>query len=132
LIIVGVFVLLANPATEQQPYLPLLILVFLLGLGVLGLLALPLRGRMLEVAYTERMLNLQKEYLENVNKAADKQIAYGMSVRRESVAPLTRLIEAQTTIQTDQLNQLQAAQQEMTAVEAELTAMGKSLFGLRG
>lgn len=126
LIIIGVFALIAD--TENT----LLILVFLLVLGLVGFLALPLRGRMLERAYTDRMLMLQKQYIENVDKAADKQITYGMNVRREAIAPLTRLIEAQTTIQTEQLNKLQAAQQEMTAIETELTTMGKGLFGLRG
>jgi hypothetical protein len=42
-------------------------------------------------------------------------------------------VEAQTSVQAEQLRSLQNAQQEIVKIEGELTAMGKpSLFGLRG
>ena len=75
---------------------------------------------------------LQARYIEALNTAADKQIAYGMQLRREAIAPLTRLIEAQTEIHTDQLKRLQAAGQEITKIEADLAAMGKpSVLGVQ-
>lgn len=106
---------------EQLP----VVLILTLGLMLLGVLALPLRGRALEAAYTRRMLALQAQYVETVTKAADRQIAYGMQLRRDAIAPLTRLIEAQTQIQTEQLKRLQAAEREMVSIETALTAMGK-------
>jgi GTP-binding protein EngB required for normal cell division len=108
-------------------------LLVLLLLGMLGMLALPLVGRILEVGYTNRMLKLQARYIETLTKAADKQIEYGMSLRREVVAPLTRLVEAQTQLQTEQMNRLQALDQEMVSIESELSRLGRrSVLGIRG
>ncbi|MCZ2097317.1 MAG: hypothetical protein LC121_13860, partial [Anaerolineae bacterium] len=70
--------------------------------------------------------------LEALNAGADKQIAYGMQLRREAIAPLTRLIEAQTEIHTDQLKRLQVAGQEIVKIESDLAAMGKpSVLGVK-
>ncbi len=108
-------------------------LLLLLAAALLGFLILPLRGRMLENSYTARMLGLQARYIEVLRKAADKQVEYSMNLRRQVVQPLTRLVEAQTQIQTEQLNRLQQAQQEMTKIEADLAALGKPrLVGMRG
>jgi len=123
LLLFGFFFLQVLPP-EQAP----VVLVLVLGLMLLGLAALPLRGRALEAAYTRRMLVLQAQYVEAVSKAAEQQIAYGMRLRREAIAPLTRLIEAQTQIQTEQLTRLQAAEREMVNIETALTAMGKRSF----
>ncbi len=131
-LIIGIFALALVQPPPGQELLPFIMIIFILAFALIGLLILPLRGRQLENAYTKRMLTLQGKYIEVINKAANKQITYGMNLRRESIAPLTRLIEAQTRIQTEQLNQLQGVQQEMTAIEAELTAMGKGFLGLRG
>ncbi|MBC7811776.1 MAG: hypothetical protein H7175_11545, partial [Burkholderiales bacterium] len=125
-ILLIVFGIAAINILGGQPAETLLIVVaVLIGLGILGLVFLPLRGRLLETAYTNRMLALQARYIEAISKAADKQIAYGMQLRRDVVSPLTRLIDAQTHTQTEQINQLQAAQQEMVAIEADLTSLGK-------
>ncbi|MGQ9888048.1 MAG: dynamin family protein [Aggregatilineales bacterium] len=123
LLLFGFFFLQVLPP-EQAP----VALVLVLGLMLLGLAALPLRGRALEAAYTRRMLALQAQYIKAVSKAAERQIAYGMQLRREAIAPLTRLIEAQTQIQTEQLTRLQAAEREMVNIEMALTAMGKRSF----
>jgi ribosome biogenesis GTPase A len=108
-------------------------LLILLAAGVLGFLILPLRGRMLENSYTTRMLGLQARYTELLSKAADRQVEYSMNLRRQVVQPLTRLVEAQTQIQTEQLTRLQETQQEMTRIEKDLAALGRSrLIGMRG
>lgn len=116
----AIFVIAWNPRTPEQPLLPLGVALVFLGLGLLGLLYLPLRGRMLATAYTNRLMKLQTRYLEALTKAADKQVAYGMELRRDAVLPLTRLIDAQTQIQQEQLGKLQAAGQEMVKIEGEL------------
>jgi len=108
-------------------------LVLILGLMLLGLLFVPLRGRMIENNYSGRMLALQNKYLEILSKGAEEQIAHGMKLREDATMPLTRLIEAQTETQAEQLSRLQAAQQEMTRLEGKLADMGKRriLAGLR-
>jgi small GTP-binding protein len=131
LVIFGVFMLLGGGNFwPDNSTTPLIVLVVLLGLGLFGLLFMPLRGRMVESAYTNRMLKLQSRYIEELSKAADKQVEYGMRLRRDAIQPLTRLIEAQTEIQTEQLRELQSAEQEMVSIEKALTALGKRrLFG---
>jgi hypothetical protein len=134
LIVFGIALLnIWGQVAQDQPQLPFILLILLLGLGLLGLVLMPIRGRFMENAYTNRMLALQARYIEAVTKAADKQVAYGLQLRRDAIAPLTRLVEAQTQIQTEQMTKLQAAEQEMVGIEAALTALGKrGLPGLRG
>ena len=117
---------LSQAVTDMQSLPVLLILV--LGLALLGLAFIPLRGRMVEAAYSKRMLGLQKQYVAAVNTAADKQQEYGMQLRRESIAPLTRLVEAQTTIQKGQLSKLEDAQKELASIKSALTSLGKKNF----
>jgi hypothetical protein len=107
--------------------LPLAIvsLIILLGAALLGFAALPLRGRAIHTSYVNRLLKLQARYTEILTKAADKQIEYGMQLRRETIAPLTRLVEAQARIHDEHLNKLQAAEQDINQIEAALNALGK-------
>lgn len=135
IIIVIIFLLAGGNRLFEagQPSWPFFALVILVAAGLLGLAFLPLRGRLLESAYTNRMLKLQARYIAELTKAADQQIEYGMRLRREVVLPLTRLIESQTHIQTEQLTRLQTAEQEIAAIEATLSNLGKRrLPGLRG
>ncbi len=103
-----------------------IVVIFILAFGLIGLLALPLAGRILETSYINRLLKVQADYIDTLTKAADQQIEYGMRLRRDIVAPLTRLVETQTQLQTDQLNNLQAIDQELVAIESELTRMRKT------
>lgn len=131
LLILVIFVAAWNPSTPEISALG--IVIALVVLMLVSLLYLPLRGRRLENSYTKRMLALQSKYIETLNRAADEQVEYGMRLRREAVAPLTRLIDAQTRIQTEQFTLLQDTGQAMTKIESELASMGKpSLLGLRG
>jgi GTP-binding protein EngB required for normal cell division len=116
---------------SSDPVLPVILLVVLLAFGMGGFLAMPLRGRLLEASYTNRLLSIQARYVETLSKAADKQVEYSMSVRRDIVLPLTRLVEAQVQLQTEQMNELQAIQGEMTKLEADLMKLGKrNLLGI--
>jgi GTP-binding protein EngB required for normal cell division len=105
--------------------LAVIFLIVLLGAALLGFVALPLRGRTIHTAYVNRLLKLQARYTEILTKAADKQIEYGMQLRRETIAPLTRLVEAQARIHDEQLTKLQGAEQDITQIEAALNALGK-------
>ena len=120
LLILAVFVLFLNPATPDQPLLTVGIVAFIFVVMLISLLYLPLRGRILATSYMNRLMKLQSRYLEALTKAADQQVAYGIQMRRDAVLPLTRLIEAQTQIQQEQLGKLQATGQEMLKLEAEL------------
>ncbi|MBL8156061.1 MAG: dynamin family protein [Anaerolineae bacterium] len=124
----------SNFLPPDQREIGLLLLIFLIGLGVLALLFMPLRGRLLESAYTNRMLKLQNKYIDTLTRSADKQIDYGLRLRRDAVLPLTRLIDAQTQIQTEQLSKLQSAMQEINSIETALASMGgkRWLPGVRG
>lgn len=120
-LVMGIFTLAVVTPPPDQPLLPIGIFLIFVGLALLGLAFLPLRGRMLATAYANRLTKLQNRYLEVLSKAADSQAAYGMQLRRDAVLPLTRLIDAQTQIQQEQLASLQAAGQEMIRIEAELS-----------
>ncbi|MCC6612032.1 MAG: dynamin family protein [Anaerolineae bacterium] len=119
--------------SDGQETLQLILFFVVLGAGIAGLALLPLRGRFLASAHANRIDKLQARYVDTIGKAAEKQIDYGMQLRRAAVAPLTRLVEAQTGIQGEQLRSLQEAQQEIVKIEGELSGLGRhSLLGLRG
>jgi len=115
-------------STGTDAPLTVIALVVLLGAGLMGFAAIPLRGRMIHTEYVNRLLKLQARYTELLSKAADKQIEYGMQLRRDTIAPLTRLVEAQATIQAEQLEQLQIAEKEISKIESDLNALGKRRF----
>lgn len=125
LMLVVLAILVFGGALDFSEPLSFGIVIFMLGLLLVGLLLMPVVGRILQTQHTNRMLKLQSAYIETLTKAADKQIEYGMRLRRDVVAPLTRLVEAQTQIQTEQLNKLLKLEQEMVSIEGELTRMSK-------
>ncbi len=130
LLLLGITIFLTGIA-GSSPESTLITLLVLFGLAVLGLLALPFTGRVMENRYTNRLLKIQAEYVQALTKAADQQLDYSMRLRRDAVAPLTRLVEAQTQIQTEQLTRLQHVEQEMAGIETDLNKLGRrSLFGI--
>lgn len=132
ILLIALIALWGNIALSSgQAATPIIALVVLLGFALLGLAIMPLRGRALANQRAARLEKLQTRYIDALSKAAGKQVSYGMQLRRDAVAPLTRLIEAQVNIQTEQLNQLQSAQNEMVNIESALTTMGKkNILGL--
>jgi hypothetical protein len=115
------FVLLAPIQTPDTPNLKATLILTLIILSIVGAGAYLMRGSTLSVSYGKRMKTAGVRYRDILERAAEKQIGYGMRLRQESVAPLTRLIDAQTGLLTDQLQQLQDAGKEMVAIEAALT-----------
>jgi len=133
LVILTLIVILVTGTIDFSQPSSLLVILLLFGLGVAGLLIMPISGRLLQAAHTNRMLKIQADYVEKLSKASDKQVEYGMQLRQNVVAPLTRLVETQTTLQNEQMTKLQNAQQQMTTIEADISKMGKrSFLGLRG
>jgi small GTP-binding protein len=98
-------------------------IVFLLGMLLLmlaGLLVMPLAGKLLERSYAARMRAVKDEYAQQLDKAAQEQIAYGKQMRLDAVAPFMRLVETQVS-QIDGLKtELEAHQQTITSLEKEL------------
>jgi hypothetical protein len=77
------------------------------------------------------MLALQKRYIDVLTDTANKQVNYSMQLRRDAIAPLTRLVESQTEVQKEQLKKLLEAEHELASIESSLTSLGKrSLLGL--
>ncbi|MEQ8677546.1 MAG: dynamin family protein [Aggregatilineales bacterium] len=131
LAIVGTLALLLGGGVNDGN--TLIILILLVSFGLIGVLLMPLMGRVLKTQHANRTLKIEARYIEALSKSADEQVKYGMKLRRDVVAPLTRLVESQTQIQTDQLNQLQQSQQEMVSIESDLVKIGsRNLFGIRG
>lgn len=129
LLILGVFALLALPPDPSGLFV---VLIVLIGAAILGLAFLPLRGQILASTYGKRMATLRDRYTDRLRRAAEKQIAYSVSLRHDTVAPLTRMIEGQTGLHSDQLKRLQATGQQIMKIEEQLAAIGKSsLFGLK-
>lgn len=133
LIVVVLFILLVSVwGTIEPQSTAFIVLVILFSLGLLGFVFMPLRGRMIHTAYTNRLLKLRQRYLDVVTRASDQQIEYAMRLRREAIAPLTRLVEAQALIQDQQMTALKTSEQSIARLESEINALGKrSFLGLK-
>lgn len=105
--------------------LRLLITLILPLSAILGFFVLPIRGRIVYTQFANRLNSLSQQYQNTVSTAADKQIDYGIQLRRDTISPLTRLIEAQTAIHSDQLEKLRASEQVIVSIESDLNSLGK-------
>lgn len=127
-LLIALFGLWSGFAAGDTALTPWILLVLVLSMGLAGFLFMPVRGRMIHTQYANRLHALSDEYTNNIKQAAYKQIDYGMQLRRETIAPLTRLIESQAHIQDEQLDRLQTAEQRIVDIEGELNALGKRKF----
>ena len=127
LIVVILIVALFNVwgALDADGPISLILLIVLLAASLLGFAMIPLRGRMIHTSYTNRLMKLQGRYTELLSNAADRQIDYGMQLRRDTIAPLMRLVEAQSAIQDEQLTLLNRTEQSIGKIEAGLNSLGK-------
>lgn len=100
--------------------------IFFLGLALLGLLLMPVRGWYLQRSYRQRMKDLQSRYDEKLDRAARQQLEYGTQLRRDVVAPFTRLIETQTEINDNLKSELERHDQKITSIQHSLSALLKS------
>lgn len=114
---------LVNSWTDMP--LSIILLIVLLACGLVGFIVLPLRGRIIHTEYVNRLLKLQAKYTQVLTTAADKQIEYGMQLRREAIVPVTRLIESQAQIQDQQLARLRQAEMDISSIESALNTLGK-------
>ncbi|MCU0511130.1 MAG: dynamin family protein [Anaerolineae bacterium] len=107
---------------------PIIALILLLSGVMLGFILLPLRGRIMANGYAARLAKVKADYIDLLTRAADRQIEYSMKLRRDAIAPLTRLVEAQVAIQDEQLNKLKTSETAITRIETDLNAFGKRKF----
>lgn len=112
-------------AGMEDSGLRLLILMVLPLSAILGFLMLPIRGRMIHAKFANRLNTLSQQYQNTISTAADKQIDYGIQLRKDAISPLTRLIEAQTSIHDEQLEKLRASEQVIVSIESDLNSLGK-------
>lgn len=117
----------ANDALANSSELPLdwIVLGAIVFGMVMAVIGVPLRGQFAHTAYANALLKQQTQYIDLLTKASDLHIDYAMQMRRESISPLTRLIEAQTDIQAKQFAQLKAAEQTLTKLDSDLNALGR-------
>lgn len=100
-------------------------LVIILGLALVGLAMLPVRGWLLQRDYTHRLGEIESRYKEILGRSAREQIGYGTQLRRDVTAPFTRLIQTQIEL-TDQLKrELQSHEQGIVGLQHSLSALLK-------
>jgi GTP-binding protein EngB required for normal cell division len=104
---------------------PVVLLVLILTASLLGFALLPLRGRMIHTRYANRLLKLNNRHAELLTQACDQQIEYSMKLRRDAIAPLTRLVTSQANIHDEQLKFLKKAERDIQTIETSLNALGK-------
>jgi GTPase SAR1 family protein len=96
--------------------------VFAVGIGmvILGLALVPLRGWFLRKNYERRLRHQRDEYLEILRRAAQEMTAHGVQLRRDSTAPFTRLVESQNELLEELRVDLLARQQTLTRIQGGL------------
>ncbi len=109
----------------EDGVLRLLIMLVIPLVAIMGFLMMPIRGRMIHKQYVERLNMLSEQYQKTIHTAADKQIDYGIQLRKDAIAPLTRLINAQTSIHDDHLESLRSSEQVIVSIESDLNSLGK-------
>jgi len=99
--------------------------ILVLVLFILGMALLPLRGSLLQYQYRRQMQTLQRQYMNTLHRAAEKQITYGTQLRQDVVEPFTRLITTQSE-QLDELKlKLETHQQQIIGIQHKLSSLMK-------
>ncbi|NJL93491.1 MAG: hypothetical protein HC915_07040 [Anaerolineae bacterium] len=88
-----------------------------------GLALLPLRGWLLERAYTRRLNGLRDRYMQTLKAPMQELLAYGTQLRRDTVAPFTRLIETQTALANTLKSELDASEQAALRIQRGIAAL---------
>lgn len=88
-----------------------------------GLALLPLRGWLLERAYSKRMFDLKEQYHKILNDALKEQLAYGIQIRKDTTAPFTRLIESQAKLTDELKKQIDTSERAIEDVQKGLAIL---------
>lgn len=104
----------------------IVVILFLWVLAMIGLAFFPIRGAMLKRAYRQRMRDLEKKYNEKLNRATQQQLEYGTQLRRDVVAPFTRMVETQAELNNKLKSELEQHDQKITNIQHSLSALLKA------
>lgn len=101
----------------------LLVFGISIGLVVLGLMLVPLRGWFLRKNYERRLRGHRDEYLDTLRRATNELIAHGVQLRRDATAPFTRLIESQGELLDELRRDLAGQQQAFVQIQTGLSQL---------
>jgi hypothetical protein len=118
LIIAAVVAAISLSGSQNANWLLLLLIVIVLAL--VGMALIPLRGTLMEQAYGRRMLGVEAELEQAIDRAAQQQIKIGSQLRADAIAPFLRLVEAQVSHVDELKKQLDSHEQGLVALEKEL------------
>jgi ribosome biogenesis GTPase A len=104
----------------------IIVVIFFLALAILGLTYIPFRGWLLKRDYRGRIYALRDKHQEKLQRAIQQQIDYGTQLRRDTVAPFTRMVETQADLQDRLKSDLEKHDQTITALEHSLSALLKA------
>ncbi|GAB1422104.1 dynamin family protein [Anaerolineales bacterium] len=115
---------------SENSTLAIVILVMLVLGFIVGMILMPIRGRLISRKYRNRLNEINEKFTQLIKEAGDKQIDYGMRMRQDAVSPLSNLVEAQSKLFDDQMSQLQRMNKDIVDVESKINQLGKlSIFG---
>ncbi len=101
----------------------ILLVLAVIGLMLVGLGFVPVRGTLMANVYAARLQTLKDDFEAAIRRAAEQQIAFGLRMRQDAVTPFMRLVESQTS-QVDAVKlELERYQQTLTGLEKELAAL---------
>lgn len=91
--------------------------------ALIGVMLLPIRGFLLERAYTNRMINAKDHYLKILREDVMEALSYGVRLRTETAAPFTRLVESQTQLAGQLKTELDNAEAAILRLQRGLAAL---------
>jgi hypothetical protein len=117
-IVVGITLAVGVPsALAADPLTIFVIFGAAIILGLFGLALLPIRGWLLERAYSRRMFDLKERYARILREALNEIVTYGVQLRRDTAAPFTRLVESQTQLTEELGRELDEAEQAIMRIQ---------------
>ncbi len=119
-VVIALVLVVGTVSFEDNVLLPILLVLGTLTLMFLGVALMALRGSLLAKTYTGRLFDLSQRYQDTLREAASEQIEYGLRLRWDVVAPFTRLVEAQVTLQAEVAADLRAVEGKLAAFAGEI------------
>ncbi len=115
----------AGGLSGSVPKVGTLLVVFGVGIALVlgGLSMVPLRGWFLRRHYEARLRTHRDRYLDILRRATAESVANGVQLRRDTTAPLTRLISSQAELLEKQRADLAAHQQVFVRIQGGLAEL---------
>ncbi|GAB4575450.1 MAG: dynamin family protein [Anaerolineae bacterium] len=123
MIVLGVVLLGVLAVDWSNVGVPILLVLGALSLILLGVALMAYRGHRLARQFADRMFEWSQAYQAALRDAAEKQIAYGVQLRQDVIAPFVRLIEAQ-------VSRLDELSRELREIEDGLAQLAGEIGGV--